>query len=99
MLEKLKILLGITDDSKDQLLELIIDKAKTSIINYTHNQACITKPEVEPIILDLAVINYNRIGTEGLDSESFSGVSYHYSADIPDILKSQLISFRKLRVL
>lgn len=35
-----------------------------------------TGTETSTIILRMCVYNYNRLGTEGLDSEGYSGVSF-----------------------
>lgn len=85
MLEKMKLLLNITDDEKDELLTLLIDQATEYAINYTHNEDITV---LAPIILKLAIYDYNRTTTLGLDSEGYSGVSFSYSADYPeDILR------------
>ena len=87
MLDELKILLGLplNDESQDELLELLIKqstneaKAKTSSKDVT--------PSLRVVIVKMALYNYNRMGTEGLDSESYSGASYNYTDGYPqDIL-------------
>ena len=40
----------------------------------------------------MVVFLYNRLGTEGLNSESYSGVSYNYSSDYPEYILSALES-------
>ena len=97
MLSKLKLLLNITDNSKDELLLLLIDKASGQAINYTHNPHCI--PFLESTVMDMVVFNYNRLSTEGLNSESYSGVSFSYINEYPETILSCLRAYRKLRVL
>ena len=95
MLQSIKALLGITDDSKDNLLNVLISKAIDEIVSYTHNPQCV--PLLENAIIDIVVYNYNRIGTEGLTAERYTDVQYNYSNDYPDSIKSQLKSYRKVR--
>ena len=94
MLEKIKILLGINDSSKDELLTVLLDQAIEEAENYTHNN-CLTG--LESTICRMVVYNYNRISTEGVNSESYSGVSYSYSADYPENIMRVLKAHRKIR--
>ncbi len=95
MLEKIKILLGINDSSKDELLTVLLDQAIEEAENYTHNN-CLTG--LESTICRMVVYNYNRISTEGVNSESYSGVSYSYSADYPENIMRVLKAHRKIRL-
>lgn len=94
MLPKIKVLLGISDASKDQLLLILIQQALEEAHNYTHNN-CIP----DSIICEMVVYKYNRLGTEGVDSENYSGVSFNYSSDYPEGVMRHLKSFRKVRTL
>lgn len=93
MLKKLKLLLGITDDSKDELLRILLDYAEEEVVNYTHNYDL---EKLQNVIIQVAVWRYNKMGSEGLDSENYSGVSFNYSASYPDMLMRQLQSYRRL---
>ena len=95
MLEKIKILLGINDSSKDELLTVLLDQAIEEAENYTHNN-CLTG--LESTICRMVVYNYNRMSTEGVNSESYSGVSYSYSADYPENIMRVLKAHRKSRL-
>ena len=95
MLEKIKILLGINDSSKDELLTVLLDQAIEEAENYTHNN-CLTG--LESTICRMVVYNYNRMSTEGVNSESYSGVSYSYSADYPENIMRVLKAHRKIRL-
>ena len=94
MLEKLKIRLGVTD--KDALLRILLDRAVEEVINYTHNNEL---DKLENVIIDIAIWRYNRLKSEGLDSENYSGVSFNYSADYPDSIKKQLQAYRRIKTL
>lgn len=93
MLEKVKVLLGLTDTTKDDLLTLLIEQAVEEAVAYTHND-CVD--ELITTIVRMVVYNYNRLGTEGLDSEGYSGVSFGYSADYPEPIIRALKAKRKL---
>lgn len=96
MLKKLKLMLGITDSSKDELLRMLLDFTVEEVVNYTHN----TRLDVlENVILYVAVWKYNTMGTEGVDSENYSGVSFNYSTEYPDNIKKQLQAYRKIQVI
>lgn len=96
MLDKIKLLLGITDDSKDDLLTILIDVAIDEALAYTHRDSA---DELDTSIIQMVVYKYNRIGTEGVDNENYSGVSFSYSADYPDSIMRGLRAKRKVVVL
>lgn len=96
MLEKIKVLLGITDTSKDALISILLDKSIEYAIAYTHNHQCI--PYIQGALIDMTVYTFNRLGTEGLTGESYSGVNFSYTDDFPPQLLRQLNAYRKVRV-
>lgn len=93
MLEKIKLLLNITDENKDALLTLLIQQAIDEAIEFTHNS---DTSELESTIIKMVLFNYNRLGTTGIDAESYSGVSYTYAIDYPEGILRSLKSKRKL---
>lgn len=96
MINKIKVLLGLTDSNKDDLLNVLIEQATEEAITYTHNE-CIS--DLSTAIIKMVVYNYNRLGTEGVDSEGYSGVSFGYSADYPESIIRTLKAKRRVRVL
>lgn len=79
MLEDLKILLGIASDdiSTDEKLKLIISLTTKRLQVLLGG---IEPPEeMEHIILEVAVIRFNRIGSEGMSSHSVEGESNTFS--------------------
>ena len=94
MLEKLKMLLGIDDASKDTRLSLLLEQAEDEAIAYTNNNNI-----ADNLIIQMAIYKYNRLGTEGLNSENYSGVSFNYMDDYPENLVKQLRRFKKLGVI
>ena len=93
MLEKVKLLLGIADNTKDDLLTLLIEQAVEEAIVYTHNE-CVD--ELNTSIIQMVVYKYKRIGTEGVDSEGYSGVSFQYTSDYPENIMRGLRAKRKV---
>lgn len=87
MIDKVKLLLGLTDSSKDKLIEVLIDGAVEDAVAITGNKYI--QDELPNTIAKMVVYNYNRLGTEGLETESYSGVTYNYSDGYPqDILNT-----------
>lgn len=93
MLDKLKLILSIKDNTKDDLLTLLIEQAIEEALNYTHQDSI---DNLSSTIISMVVYKYNRLGTEGLDSEGYSGVSFGYSTDYPESIMRALKSQRKL---
>ncbi len=81
MLKDLKVLLGIpeNDTSQDQKLNLILSGTRSRLRALL---GCQEPPEaLNYIITDVAVIRFNRIGSEGLSSHSVEGESLSFSDD------------------
>lgn len=97
MLERIKLLLNIADESKDALLEELIDNAEEFALNYTNNAAAMTS--LTGTIIAMVIYDYNRMGTEGLTSENYSGVSFGYTAGYSDDIMKQLKKFRKVKTI
>lgn len=90
-LEKLKKLTGESDDA---LLSLLLEEAEMFVCSYTNRQ---TAPDVlRQTIRKLAVIAYNRIGTEGETGRSEAGESYSFS-EAPKEIFSVLNKYRIAR--
>ena len=73
MLEDIKLLLGITSTEKDKLLKLLINLATEDARTISRRQDV---SELEGIITQMVLFNYNRPGNERLESETNSGASY-----------------------
>lgn len=95
MIEDIKLLLGITDASKDNLLNLLLDNATEFAVSYTKNR------DVEGLrgcIQRIVIYDYNRMNTEGLTSESYSGLNFNYAADYPEAVLKPLRAYRKVKI-
>lgn len=73
-LEKLKILTG---ESDSELLSLLLEDAESFVLEYTNRTKLVSG--LERTVKDLAVIAYNRMGTEGETGRSEGGESYSFS--------------------
>lgn len=90
--EKLKVLTGEKDGV---LLQILLDDAEQFVLSYTQRNRMI--PALEKIVSDLAVIAYNRMGTEGEASRSAAGESYSFE-DAPKHIYEVLNRYRLARV-
>lgn len=98
LLERVKVRLGIADTSKDDLLSELIMSAKEYVVTFCNRAGMEDIPaSLDGIIIKMVVIDYNKIGSEGLKSESYAGASYNYSDDYPDDIKKALYHERLLR--
>ena len=81
MLENLKILLGIPaeDKSLDAKLNIILVSVRSRLKALLGGQD--PPDELNYIITDVAVIRYNRIGSEGLSSHTVEGESQSFTED------------------
>lgn len=96
VLDSLK--LRIKNINEDVLNDLIAD-AITDVKTYINWPAETeeTFPEgCNTIIKDIVMIRANRLGSEGIASESHSGVSQTYENDFPPELKRRLNKYRRL---
>ncbi|MBC8581065.1 phage head-tail connector protein [Zhenhengia yiwuensis] len=95
-IELLKLELG-ADETQEPLLQRYIDKAINKVMNFTKRDKAYVEKELQNQVIDLAIILYNRKGTEGLKSQSYSGVSETYVEDIPNEIKRDLYAHRLLK--
>ncbi len=90
--EKLK---KLTKESDDELLSLLLETAEDIILELTNRKTLPKK--LEGIKVKLAVIAYNRMGTEGETSRSEGGISSAFS-DLPEDILRAIKSSRLARV-
>lgn len=70
MLEKVKTLLNIQDSEQDAVLDILIDNV-TSHLKILLGKEVPT--ELQFVIVEITIRRYNRIGSEGMKSESVEG--------------------------
>lgn len=97
MLEEIKILLGdAASNYTDAQIGLAVRLAINEVEEYCNREL---DASLELVAMQIAVIKLNRINTEGLASQSYSGVSESYINGYPEEIKAVLNRKRKLRVL
>ena len=95
LVERLKERLDENELSDDKL-QAIIDDVTIEVLADTNQP--ILNAQLESAVISLSVIAVNRIGTEGLASEGYSGVSTSYLDDVPPRVASILNANRRLGV-
>lgn len=96
MIEEIKLLLGeAAANYSDALIGLCAKQALAEVEAYCRRTA---DTELEMIALRIAVIKLNRMNTEGLASQSFSGVTESYVDGYPADILAALNRKRKIKV-
>ena len=96
MLEEIKILLGdAAANYTDALIGLCIKQAIAEVEAYCKRDIDL---ELEIVAQKIAIIKLNRLNTEGLASQGFSGVSESYIDGYPAEIMAVLNRKRKLKV-
>ena len=93
LLERLKERLD-ENELYDGKLQEIIDDVTQEVLADTNQP--ILNTQLESAVISLSVIAVNRLGTEGLASEGYSGVSTSYLDDVPPRVVSILNANRRL---
>ena len=97
MIEEIKLLLGdAAGNYSDALISLVYKMSLAEVEDYTGRDA---DTALELIAEKIAIIKLNRINTEGLASQGFSGISESYVDGYPEDIKQALNRKRKLRVM
>lgn len=84
-IEKIQLL---TNNSKEDLISLMIDKAKAEIESYVNKTY--VDDTMENVLIDMVVIKLNRRGAEGISSQSYSGTSESFESEYPAYVLRQL---------
>jgi len=97
MLDRIKVLLGIIDDSKDAILNILIEEAISEALVLT--DIALYDIKLDSIVCRMTIFKYNRMGQDGLLSQSYSGASESYTEGYPEDIKGILRGFRKVKFL
>jgi|SRR5699024_522402 len=76
MLENIKVLLGIEDDLQDHVLNILINNTNKHLLTRLKilNKEIEEVPkDLDYIVQEIVVRRFNRLGTEGMKSESVEG--------------------------
>lgn len=97
MIEEIKLLLGeAASNYSDAQISLCLKMALAEVEAYCNRTA---DDELEFIAQKIAVIKLNRLNTEGLASQAYSGVSENYIDGYPADILAVLNRKRKIKVL
>lgn len=97
MIDEIKILLGdIANNYTDSQISLFYRLAAAEVEEYCHREL----DDVLKLMAEqIAVIKLNRINTEGLASQGYSGVSESYIDGYPAEIQAVLNRKRKIKTL
>lgn len=96
MIEEIKIMLGdAASNYTDEQIGLALKRAMAEVEGYCGREL---DYELEAVAADIAIIKLNRMNTEGLASQSYSGVSESYIDGYPSDIKAVLNRKRKIKV-
>ncbi len=96
MIQEIRLLLGdAAANYSDAQIGLALKMAIAEVEDYTHRELDYS---LQLIAERIAIIKLNRIGTEGLNSMSVSGMSENYINGYPDDIIATLNSKRKIKV-
>jgi hypothetical protein len=96
MIDEIKILLGAAADNfTDAQIGLVLKQSLAEVEAY-----CNRTPdyELEMVAEKITVIKLNRLNTEGLSAQSFSGVSESYVDGYPAEILAVLNRKRKIKI-
>ena len=97
MIDEIRILLGdAAANYSDAQIGLALKMAIAEVEDYTHRELDYS---LELIAERIAIIKLNRMGTEGLNSLSVSGMSENYINGYPADILATLNAKRKIRVM
>lgn len=90
-----KLQVRLKEEDED-LLEQLLEDAEAEILDFCNRSVLL--PRMFGLQRELAIIYYNRLGSEGESSRSEGGVSVSYSTEIPENIKNRLMAFRRLKL-
>lgn len=96
MLDKIMLLLG--NSVNPELIELLITQAQSFLLLFCNLSEYDDK--YDSLIIRMVMEDYNRMGSEGVTSRSFNGLSETFG-DTPysSLVMNQLNSYKRLRTL
>lgn len=79
MLKRVKTMLGIDNDTQDELLREIISICTNRVCAYIREKQL--PKALEYVVVELAVVRFNRIASEGAQSHNVEGESWTFQTD------------------
>lgn len=95
MIEEIKLMLGDSASNySDALISLCYKRALAEVEDYCGREA---DTVMELLAQDITILKLNRIGTEGISSQSYSGISEGYIDGYPQNIVNALNKKRRIR--
>ena len=79
LLNRIKTLLNV--EGNENLIYEIVNITESKILNYINASEMPKELEFEFVLIELSIQRFNRIGSEGIASESIDGKSVSYDDD------------------
>lgn len=95
MLDKIKLLLGLTNDDKDELLSALITLCKDEAADYCHFAEYSNK--LDSAVISMVIERYNKLGEEGIQQISSSSVTDVYIDGYSQVVMKKLNANRRVR--
>lgn len=95
MLEKIKLLLGLTAEDKDDLLSTLIGICEDEATEYCNLEEYSSK--LDSAVIEMVIERYNKISTEGVSKSTSSGTSEEYLSDYSTPILKKLRKNRKVK--
>lgn len=95
VINKVKLLQGIKDAGKDEVLNLFFDLVIDEIKEYIGVEIALEKISIS-LIIKMLNFKYSRSGTETLSSYNYSGVSETFLQGYPEDILISLNSLKRL---
>jgi len=88
----LRKLLVVLPDADEDVLSMLIEDVTRSVLTFCHIEEL--PAALEPLVRRLVIARNNKLGSEGVASESFSGISQGFTVDLDADTKRELYAFR-----
>lgn len=96
MLDKIMLLLG--NSASEELIETLISQAKSFLLLFCNLSEYDSR--YDSLIIRMVVEDFNRMGSEGMTSKSFNGLSQSFGeSPYSSLVMTQLNSYKRIRTL
>lgn len=95
MLDKIKLLLNLAGDDKDELIQTLISLCKDEAVDYCNLEDYDAK--LDSAVIQMVIERYNRLGSEGLSSTTSSGIKEEYFGNYSNPVIRKLQKNRKVK--
>lgn len=93
MLNKIKLIMGLNDSDQDSIINAFIEGFSSQISVYCNTSEL--PEQLQFIVIEATVSRMNRLGSEGLKSESIDVIGFNYIEDLLEPYKLYLDNYKK----